>query len=71
MTTNEITMIAITPAEGMWLTQVNVGENDERIFSTAVYCPEGQETYWHEVSEQYKQEWEQMHPTIESEEDGV
>lgn len=54
----KVTFIELLPDEGNWLTQVELAEGEERIFSECVYCPSNQEDCWEEWSTERKEAFE-------------
>lgn len=64
MKESKITTIKLIPDEGKWLTQSTLEEKEVRVFSDSVFCPAGQEDKWIEVTNEYKEQWEQEHPEI-------
>lgn len=63
-----IPVTVIRPSEGMYLTQANITENEERVFSKEVWLSinDGQEN-WVEWSEEQKAEYEESQRLAEDE----
>lgn len=45
----------LTAAEGMWLT------DGTEVFAKTVHCPAEYAERWHEVTDEYKEQWEREH----------
>lgn len=57
--------IKIVPAEGCWLTQKNMDDERQRIFSDAVFPAPNTESDWIEWTDEQKQAWEQVDWQVE------
>lgn len=57
----------VTPSANHYLTQVNLGKFEERVFSDKLYMPlSADEFLWTEWTEAQKQYWEQEYSTNDS-----
>lgn len=59
LTTTDVTLLVLRPAEGMWLTRKTVADGEWRLFSKEVYLGSNDtEENWTEVDNAYKEEYE-------------
>lgn len=59
MTTTNVTLRVLRPADGMWLTRKTVADGEWRLFSKEVYLGSNDtEENWTEVDNAYKEEYE-------------
>lgn len=54
-------MKEITAQEGKYLTQINIENEDNRIFVKAITGANASYDYWREAEESEKTQWEQEH----------
>lgn len=56
-----IQVIELIPDDGNWLTQAELQQGEERIFSDSVFCGIDAVDYWQEVTNEWKEQWEAEH----------